>query len=282
MNAMWNMPPDPEKEPIGVVGWLRVAVKGPLFALVVFGIFGLTLPLRLIERPLCGLGRPVTPYITKFAAQMAVRVLGIKLVIRGKRMKEAGAVVTNHSSWLDIFVLNACKRIYFVSKSEVSKWPLIGWLANATGTVFINRNRNESKIQQQQFEDRLLVGHKLLFFPEGTSTDGMSVLPFKSTLFQAFFSEHLKHKMHIQAVSVVYWAPEGCDPKYYGWWGGMDFGSHLVKILASNKKGRVEVTFHEPVRVDSFANRKSLAIYLEHKVRGGMPAERQVIPSANK
>ncbi|WP_367998774.1 lysophospholipid acyltransferase family protein, partial [Photobacterium sanguinicancri] len=54
-------------------------------------------------------------------------------------MKQHGAVVANHSSWLDIFALNARKRIYFVSKAEVAKWPGIGWLARATGTVFINR-----------------------------------------------------------------------------------------------------------------------------------------------
>jgi lyso-ornithine lipid O-acyltransferase len=97
-------------------------------------------------------------------------------------MQHKGALVANHASWLDIFTLNACDRIYFVSKSEVAGWPGIGWLARATGTVFINRQGREAQMQKLLFEARLRAGHRLLFFPEGTSTDGQRVLDFKSTL----------------------------------------------------------------------------------------------------
>ncbi len=122
-------------------------------------------------------------------------------------MHEKGAVVANHSSWLDIFTLNASQRIYFVAKSEVSGWPGIGWLARATGTVFITRKGTEAKRQQDLFEARLRAGHQLLFFPEGTSTDALRVLPFKPTLFQAFFTHGLDRVLFIQPVTVVYHAP---------------------------------------------------------------------------
>ena len=95
-------------------------------------------------------------------------------------------VVANHASWLDIFALNAPQRIYFVSKDEVRDWPGIGWLARATGTVFIARKSREAGVQARLFETRMAAGHRLLFFPEGTSTDGRRVLPFKTTLFAAF------------------------------------------------------------------------------------------------
>ncbi|MDX1780500.1 MAG: lysophospholipid acyltransferase family protein [Thalassovita sp.] len=269
------MPPEPAPEPIPPMGWVRVALRGTSLAFLVFGGLLILLLIRLVEQPLFGLHRPVTPHIVQFVCRNAFRILGIRHSIRGERMELRGAVVANHSSWLDIFTLNARKRIYFVSKSEVAGWPGIGWLARATGTVFINRNRNEAKVQQQIFEDRLLAGHKLLFFPEGTSTDGLVVLPFKSTLFQAFFSDHLRHEMHIQPVSVIYRAPAGGDERFYGWWGDMDFGRHLLEVLAAPRQGSVEVIYHQPVRVDDFPNRKTLAAHVEEVVRAGMPPERQ-------
>lgn len=276
MMPEWDMPPEPAPERIPVMGWVRVFLRG----LALIAVIGVCLGLMfvghyLIERPFYGKKRPLTPYLTVFVCRSAFIILGMKYSRRGARMDQRGAVVANHSSWLDIFTLNAGKRIYFVSKAEVAGWPGIGTLAKATGTVFINRDRRDARKQQDIFEDRLLAGHKLLFFPEGTSTDGMVVLPFKTTLFQAFFSDHLRHEMHIQPCTVVYRAPEGADPRFYGWWGDMEFGPHLLKVLAAPKQGAVEVIYHEPVRVDDFPNRKSLAAHLEDAVRAGMPPERR-------
>jgi 1-acyl-sn-glycerol-3-phosphate acyltransferase len=196
--------------------------------------------------------------------------LGIGFSTKGQPMTHRGAVVANHSSWLDIFTLNAKKNVYFVSKSEVAKWPGIGWLARATGTVFINRDRREAASQKKVFEDRLLGGHKLLFFPEGTSTDGRRVLPFKSTLFAAFYDKRLHDEMHIQPVTVRYIAPEGEDVRFYGWWGDMDFGTHLLTTLAARKQGRVEVIYHTELSVKDFEDRKSLARAAELQVRGAL------------
>lgn len=275
MNVTWDMPPEPPREPLGVGGIVRALARGIVLGTLVFGGLMLMLLIRLVERPIYGVRRPLTPFLTQFVCRNAFRILGIEFRHRGTPMQERGAVVANHSSWLDIFTLNATKRIYFVSKAEVAGWPGIGWLARATGTVFIKRDRKDAKLQQQIFEDRLLAGHKLLFFPEGTSTDSMVVLPFKTTLFQAFFHEHLRHEMHIQPVTVIYRAPEGADPRYYGWWGDMEFGPHLLKVLAARRQGSVEVVYHPPVRVDAYANRKVLAAEMEATVRGAMPPERR-------
>jgi 1-acyl-sn-glycerol-3-phosphate acyltransferase len=222
----------------------------------------------LIEKPIHGLHRPWTPFITQFVCRNALRILGIGFRAEGELMGQRGAVVANHSSWLDIFVLNARKRIYFVSKAEVAKWPGIGWLAKATGTVFINRDPREARAQKELFEGRLMAGHKLLFFPEGTSTDAIRVLPFKPTLFAAFFTPDLREDMHIQPVTVLYHAPEGEDARFYGWWGDMDFGPHLLKVLAQRKQGRVELIYHAPLKVSDFESRKILAKASEEIVRG--------------
>lgn len=252
---------------VGPVGWLRVAVRGTAMASVTYGCLVLLLLLRLIEWPLCGRARPVTPYITQFVCRFNLAALGLRLSVKGQPMTRMGAVVANHSSWLDIFVLNAAQQVYFVAKSEVRGWPGIGWLARATGTIFILRKGTEAKLHQQVLEDRLKAGHRLLFFPEGTSTDAIRVLPFKSTLFQAFYSPALEHVMHIQPVTVIYHPPPGEDARFYGWWGDMDFAGHLLKMLVAPRHGQVEVIFHPEVPVDGFENRKLLAGHCERVIR---------------
>lgn len=270
----WTSDDLPPSHKVTPVGWVRVLLRGVAVAVVTFGCLILLLLVRLIERPLFGQGRPVTPFITQFVCRTAFVLMGIKYRRVGTPMAGAGAVVANHSSWLDIFALNAAKRIYFVSKAEVAKWPGIGWLARATGTVFIARNRHEAAKQVDVFRARLGHGHKLLFFPEGTSTDGLQVLAFKPTLFAAFFDPALRDTLSIQAVSVIYHAPVGTDVRHYGWWGAMDFGPHLLATLAQSPQGGVTVVYHDPVKVANFADRKALAAHMEAQVRAGHSAHR--------
>lgn len=262
----WKEDEPPLPRP-GGAGWLRVALRGGVLGLVTYGGLALLLLLRLVEAPLFAPRRPLTPWLTQGVCRLAFRILGIGYSVTGRPMAEKGAVVANHASWLDIFTLNACQNVYFVSKSEVAGWPGIGWLARATGTVFITRKGTEAKVQQQVFEDRLRAGHKLMFFPEGTSTDSLRVLPFKSTLFAAFYTHGLQAEMHIQPVTVMYHAPKGADPRFYGWWGEMEFGPHLLMTLAQSPQGRVEVIFHEPVKVSDFPDRKALAAHCERVVK---------------
>ena len=254
----WQSAEQPAPAAIGVAGWVRVLLRGSALGLVTFGCLALLLLVRLVERPLFGARRPVTPYITQFVCRSAFVVTGIRRRVLGRPMRRGGAVVANHGSWLDIFTLNAAQRVYFVSKSEVRDWVGIGWLARATGTLFIDRRAREASNHRDMIGERLAAGHKLLFFPEGTSTDGRRVLPFRSTLFDAFFKAG-DASLTIQPVTVVYRAPQGEDPRFYGWWGDMDFATHLLKVLAAPRQGSVEVTYHPPLRVGDFSDRKVLA-----------------------
>lgn len=267
MSPTWDSDEPIETERISAPGWLRVILRGLVLGTVVFGGLLVLLLVRLVERPLSGVDRPVTPFITQGVCRTALFILGMRLLVRGPRLRVRGAVVANHSSWIDIFALNARKNVYFVSKSEVASWPGIGWLARATGTVFIRRDPRDVKAQVALFEERLRHGHRLLFFPEGTSSDTLRVLPFKPTLFAPFFGDALIHEMRIQAVTVIYHPPEGKDPRFYGWWGDMGFGEHLIKVLAQHPQGKIELVYHEPVRIDAFPNRKTLARKLEEQVR---------------
>lgn len=272
MNQPWDSDMPPVHPPLNLTGALRALVRAAALIVLVFGGLGLLLMVRLVERPLYGLHRPLTPHITQFVCRWSLRILGIGFVLHGAPMQGRGAVVANHTSWLDIFALNAAKRAYFVSKSEVAGWPGIGWLARATGTVFIERNPARAKEQTELFRDRLLAGHKLLFFPEGTSTDGLQVLPFKTTLFQSFFAADLRAEISVQPVSVIYHAPAGAEARFYGWWGDTSFGAHLLVTLAPARQGRVEVIYHPPLPVSDFADRKALAKACEDRVRQGHTA----------
>lgn len=269
MAPLWDSEEAADPIAIGPLGWVLVGLRGVPLAVLVFGGLVILLLIRLLERPICGLQRPVTPFITQFVCRNAFRILGVGFKSTGELMKQRGAVVANHTSWLDIFALNARKRIYFVSKSEVANWPGIGWLARATGTVFIERNPKKAQEQTAVFEDRLKAGHKLLFFPEGTSTDGLRVLPFKTTLFAAFFSDQIRDFMYVQPVSAVFHAPQGEPDRFYGWWGDMEFAPHLLKTLAAPRQGWVELIYHSPAKVSDFANRKALAAHCEAAVRQG-------------
>lgn len=276
MNSTWNPEEEMPLPEITTAGWFRVLLRGVvMIAILLLGVT-VTLLLRLIEVPFFKENRPFSPYLTQWVARSWFLVLGMRHEVSGERMALPGAVVANHGSWLDIFTLNARKRIYFVSKSDVAGWPGVGFLARLVGTVFIARDPKQAKAQTELFEARLLAGHKLLFFPEGTSTDGLRVLRFKSTLFQSLFNLDLRDRLYVQPVTVIYYAPKGQDPRFYGWWGDMAFGPHLLHVLAARTQGSVKVIYHEPVRVRDFANRKTLAAHVETVVRGGMPADRQV------
>jgi 1-acyl-sn-glycerol-3-phosphate acyltransferase len=259
-------PPDPS---IRRADWPLVFGRGVVLVALVFGGLIVKQALRLIERPIFGLRRPVTPYFTQGVCRAALAVIGLRLHIIGVPMQARGALVANHASWLDIFALNAATRVFFVAKADIAGWPGIGWLARATGTVFIRRHRRDAARQKLLFEARLRAGHRLLFFPEGTSSDGLQVLPFKSTLFEAFFAPELCDFMHIQPVSIRYRAPAGQDARFYGWWGDMDFARHFLRVLAQPRRGGIDLVFHTPMQVSDWPERKALAQACEEAVRVG-------------
>lgn len=267
MSTTWQSPDQPEPVTIGPLGWALVALRGALMAVVILTGLILLLLLRLVEYPVWGPRRPLTPHITRAVCRVVLVIMGLGYRTRGQVMDHAGALVANHVSWLDIFVLNARACVYFVSKAEVARWPGIGILARATGTMFINRTSKEAALQTAEFRERLAVGQSLLFFPEGTSTDGRQLLRFKSTLFESFFIQSLKNDTWVQPLSVQYEAPVGKDSRFYAWWGDMSFGAHLLQILATPRQGEVTVTCHPPLKVSDHDGRRALAQAAEDVIR---------------
>lgn len=224
---------------------------------------------------LCGralrhwLGHRVTFHfaIARVWSRLTLRLCGLRHVVRGTPIR-AGALVANHSSWLDIPNLRAVKLMYFVSKAEVRDWPVVGYITHACGTIFIERRRAAAKRQEEALRDRIRHDQLLVFFPEGTSTDGLCVLPFKSSLFSVFFRDHAGADLLVQPVTVRYRpAPgSGLPENFYGWWGDMDFGAHVWAVLSRSFGGRAEATFHAPVNPRDFPDRKALAEHCQAAV----------------
>lgn len=270
MSFTWYSQDPPDTPEIDVSGYLRAGIKGvPLVVLVLVSLAALVTA-RLVERAVLGGRRRLTARVAGLSCRAALTLLGIGLGRSGTPAPSPAALVANHSSWLDIFAVNAADPVFFVSKAEVAGWPGIGHLARAAGTLFIRRDRRQSPYQRDQMSARMAAGDRLLFFPEGTSSDGRRVLPFRTTLFSAFFAEALPEAFVVQPVTVRFTAPEGADPRFYGWWGSTGFGPHLLKILAAPRQGRIDVLFHPALRPRDFEGRKPLAAAAEDSVRAGL------------
>jgi len=274
MSVAWNEAHPPELPPRRLSDQLRLYLRGTWAAVTLGALFLLFLPLGAIDAGAAWLaGRRVTwlgPATVRAWATLALPTLGLRVVRRGRPMAEPGVIVANHASWIDIVTLMRVAEPFFVSKAEVRGWPVIGAIGAAIGTVFIDRRPIAAKTQGAALLARLAQGDRLVLFPEGTSSDGQRVLPFKSALFGVVFAAEHRARTHVQPVTIVYRPGPGLPSAFYAWWGEMEFARHLTDVLALSRRGTVEVTFHPPLRVADFADRKALAEAACAAVRAGL------------
>lgn len=134
-----------------------------------------------------------------------LRLLGISLEVEGKPRPAAALLVSNHVSWLDIAVIHAaCPHARFVSKADVLRWPLLGWLIKSVGTLFIERERKRDALRVvHEVAAALARGETVAVFPEGTTGAGDTVLPFHANLLQAAIGSHTP----VQPVALRYQEP---------------------------------------------------------------------------
>lgn len=192
-------------------------------------------------------------------ARRLLRVVGVEISLQGAVPAE-GLLVSNHLSYLDILVLGSITPIVFVSKSEVRHWPVLGWLAHQSGTLFIQRGKRSDVARINAQTARVLdSGVLLVLFPEGTSSDGREVLPFKSSLLEPVVGRH-----HALAVAHLrYRVEDGNAGEDVCYWGDMTFGTHLLNLLAL-RRIRASVSF---AAVGEAADcRKDLARHLHSEI----------------
>lgn len=273
MNIGWNGAMPPALPPLDLPDWLRLGLRAAPVVAVTAVCLAAFLFLRGVDAMRGAPQARFAPRALKVWGRAALALAGLRLERRGTPMRQPGALVANHASWLDIVVLLACApAAVFVSKSEVAGWPVIGPIGRIIGTVFIDRRAVEARRQGEMLRRRLARGDRLCLFPEGTSTDGRRVLGFKSSLFGVFLEASLREAVWVQPVSIRYRPRAGLPAEFYGWWGTMDFGSHLVSVLARSRGGVVRVELHPPLRAADFAHRKALARAAQGMVATGFEA----------
>lgn len=145
---------------------------------------------------------------------------------------QTGLLVTNHLSYLDILVLVSLTPAVFVSKSEVKHWPVFGWFARLAGTLFVNRTRRSDVPRMNALiESSLAAGNVVVLFPEGTSWNGLEVLPFKSSLL-----EPVVGTPHPISVGFLKYSLADGDPANdVCYWADMTFFPHLVKLMTKRE-----------------------------------------------
>lgn len=201
------------------------------------------------------------------------RSLGVSSTLVGSAASGSVLYVVNHLSWLDIPVIGSHLKGSFVAKAEVGDMGVVGFFADMQDTIYVERERrSRSASQASAIQERLATGDNVILFPEGTSNDGVRILPFKSALFSAIEGAG-GDAIRIQPVTIAYTHLNGLPLTRnrlieLAWIGDMELGSHALDFM---RLGRIEarILCHAPVRRVDFADRKALARHCQTVISAG-------------
>lgn len=215
--------------------------------------------LRLCLRPLASLAprtwdRVHGPTLRAWSRGLA-RIIGMRIRATGEPPRPPFLLVANHQSYLDIIVLWSCVEGDFLSKHDVADWPIFGHLTRTAGTLYIDRTRAADVPRAiGELGSVLARGRGVLVFPEGKSSEGASVLPFRPSIFQVALGTGCP----VRCAVLTYTTPPGAAPARDSvcWWGDVGFVEHLGRVLRL-PRFEAHVTFlAEPAQGE---DRKALA-----------------------
>ena len=204
------------------------------------------------------------------------RAFGLRIHQKGElTTKRPLVVASNHVSWTDISVIGSRCDVSFIAKADMAAWPVMGWLARLQRTIFIERERRRtSGAQASEIARRLAAGEAIVLFAEGTTGDGNTILPFKSTLFGAAtmaISEGEVDKVYIQPMTIAYTRVQGMPMGRRGrplaaWIGDTELAPHAAALLS---EGAVDVELHfgEAMEFSAGDSRKEATRRAEAEVR---------------
>lgn len=189
--------------------------------------------------------------IIRWWHQRFCQILNLEIRVQGAPLDGHALWVSNHVSWLDIPGLGGLFPVYFLSKSEVAKWPIVGWLARVSGTLFIKRGAGDAGKINDLLAGHLLAGRNILFFPEGTTTDGQQLKRF----FHRLFSAAVEADVPVQPVVLAYLDESGEPHPKAPFIGDDPFFTHAVGVLKASRIV-VNVMVLEPVPVNGRSARE--------------------------
>ena len=244
------------------MAWLRLLFRLTAFGLFLLGTVLLTLSLLVIDT---ASGRRIdrTPWAQR-CFRWACQSLGLKIRVHGVIPETNALTVSNHIGWTDIPILGSLTPVLFLSKAEVGAWPIIGWLAQQAGTLFIKRGGGRARLVRQTIAEQLRDGKSVLVFPEGTTGEGRTVLPFHGLLLGAA----AESRAPIQPVTISYRRQGQPDP-IAPFVGDDAFHSHLVRLLRQPAT-RIDVLFHPAIHVKTESSTTDLARQLHDTVQAGL------------
>jgi 1-acyl-sn-glycerol-3-phosphate acyltransferase len=234
------------------------------------------------------LGRRPAVAIARAYHRVLCRIAGIRVAVTGAPAATDGrpvVFVANHTSWADILVLGATLEACFVSKAEVGTWPLIRTVARLGRTVFVSRRRTETGRERDELAARLAAGDSIILFPEGTTSDGGRVLPFRSALLGMVETgpetagAGAASPPLVQPVSLVFDRLDGLpvgriNRAHFAWYGDMAIAGHAWTLLSRRSSGAT-VLLHPALDPAAFASRKALTDAAFAAVDAGAAALRQ-------
>ncbi len=207
--------------------------------------------------------------IPKYWHKGVCLIFGIRVKISGTPVHNRQIMyVSNHLSYLDIPAIGSYLKASFIAKQEVAGWPVFGFLSKMQQTAFVDRTGARIKEDHYSLGNMLDAGKSLILFPEGTSSDGQELLPFKSRLFSLVI-ERVEH-VAVQPFTIrLPNAQNQVDRDQYAWYGDMDLAPHLWALAKTNGV-TVELVFHEIIELDSNADRKELTDQCFEIINRGM------------
>jgi len=239
--------------------WLRFWTWIQILAHVIHGVCLLSLLFPFLDR--VQKDRRIQQWSKKllkiFHIQMSV--IGVE-----KLLSTPHLLASNHISWLDIHVINAFKPVRFVAKSEVRGWPIFGWMAQQLGTVFIRRDSARHARQVVDQMAQVLKTESVCIFPEGTSTSGESVLPFKPNLFESAILAHAP----VFPLTIAYRSSStGLRSDVPAFIGDMGLLESMSNVIGS-RDIEVHLSLIEPYFTSNVSNsdRKVLALYCQEAI----------------
>jgi 1-acyl-sn-glycerol-3-phosphate acyltransferase len=228
------------------------------------------IPIALVAQPLGRVPRRLAARAWIAAARRAVNA---RVRIQGVPFRACPTLfVANHVSYLDIVALGGVLDAQFIAKSEIRDWPGFGLIARLGGTYFVRRHWREALIQRNDLAARMRAGESFVLFAEGTSSDGIDVLPFKSALFSVAEPWVLDCPVAVQPVTLAYLRLADGTPvdagnaELYAWFGEAAFAPHLWRA-AQGPGIEIVVRFHEPVISWAVKSRKALARVAREEIR---------------
>jgi lyso-ornithine lipid O-acyltransferase len=227
------------------------------------GFVAMTVPLM----PLQALFKRISPNLARKFPHIYHRALnkwlGVRVIIEGERPKSPCLLVVNHVSWLDVPVLSAVLPVSFIARHDMARWPLFGQMAKLQRTVLVDRARKSQTGEvRDEITKRINAGDTIVLFPEGTSNDGINLLPFKSSFFAG------AGEAEIVPATLAYCVANGLpmtrrERPFFAWYGDMELSTHLWEALKSGPL-EVRLRFHPAL---ARANRKEMAQAAEKLIR---------------